>query len=135
MSRSSAAWLLAALVLGGCGGSSGHGEAEKQLTVPAYAGYPPTTIPVKAGTPAVCRHDAQAFTRAAVSFLGTFFDADEFFFRARLQFTAFKAHLCDVDILRKALSRRLTAKQRRALVARLGFLGEIGRELTKAPRN
>jgi hypothetical protein len=51
---------------------------------------------------------------------------------ARLQFLEFKAHRCDVAILRQALTRRATAKQRRAIVARIefSFLGETGRELT-----
>ena len=50
---------------------------------------------------------------------------------AHLQFLEFKAHRCDVTILRKALSRRLTARQRRAIVERVefSFLGQTGREL------
>ena len=133
MSKSSAAWLLAALLLGGCGGSSGHGNAEKQVTVPAYRGYPAITIPVTSGTPALCRREAQVFSRAAVSFLAPFpSDSDTYLVIARLQFFEFRAHRCDVAILRKALSRRATARQRRVIVARVefGFLGEIGRELT-----
>ena len=52
---------------------------------------------------------------------------------ARLQFLEFKAHRCDVAILREAFSRRATARQRRAVVARVefSFLGDDGRELTK----
>jgi hypothetical protein len=127
-----AAWLLAAFVLGGCGGSSDHGKAVKQLTVPAYGTYPPMTITVTEGTPALCRRDAEAFTRNAVSFLApSATPADQYSISARLQFIDFKAHLCDVSVLRKVLSRRLTVTQRRVLVARLGFLGEIGRELTR----
>ena len=134
MSRSSAAWLLSVLLLGGCGGSSsGHGNAEKQITVPAYNGYPAITVPVTTGTPAQCRGEAQVFSRAAVAFLAPFpSDSDTHLVLARLQFLEFKAHRCDVAILRKALSRRATANQRRVIVARVefGFLGEIGRELT-----
>jgi hypothetical protein len=134
MSRSSAAWLLCALLLGGCGGSSsGHGNAEKQITVPAYSGYPAITIPVTTGTPAQCRRYAQVFSRAAVSFLAPFpSDSDTHLVLARLQFLEFKAHRCDVAILRKALSGRATAKERRAIVARseFGFLGGTGSELT-----
>ena len=41
VTRSSVAWLLSALLLGGCGGSSsGDGNAEKKITVPAYSGFP-----------------------------------------------------------------------------------------------
>ena len=134
VSRSSAVWLLSALLLGGCGGSSsGHGNAEKQITVPAYNGYPAITIPVTSGTPAQCRREAQVFSRAAVSFLAPFpSDSDTHLVLARLQFLEFKAHRCDVAILREALSRRATATQRRAIVARVefSFLGETGRELT-----
>ena len=131
MNRYSAAWLLSALLLGGCGGSSS--TAEKQITAPAYNGYPEITIPVTSGTPAQCLHEAQAFSRNAVSFLAPFpSDSDTFLVIARLQFYEFKAHGCDVAILRTALSHRATAKQRRAIVARdeFGFLGETGRELT-----
>jgi hypothetical protein len=51
---------------------------------------------------------------------------------AHLQFLEFKAHRCDVTILRKALSRRATVKQRRIIVGSVefSFLGETGRELT-----
>jgi len=68
-----------------------------------------------------------------VSFLAPFpSDSDTFLVIARLQFHEFEAHRCDVAILRKALSRRATAKQRRAIVGRIefAFLGETGRELT-----
>ena len=128
--------LLTALALGGCGGSSDQGTTAKQVTVPAYGQFPATTIPVSAGSPAVCRRAAQAFTREAVSFLFPPLPtpADEYYISARLQFFDFKAHLCDVAILRTALSRRLTVKQQRVLVERLGFMGEIGRELTRAPK-
>jgi hypothetical protein len=134
MRRSSAAWLLCALLLGGCGGSSsGPGAAEKQITVPAYNGYPAITIPVRSGTPARCRHEAEAFSREAVAFLAPFpSDSDTHLVIARLQFLEFKAHRCDLAILRRAFSRQATRKQRQAIVARLefSFLGETGRELT-----
>ena len=137
MSRSCAAWLLAAvLLLAGCGGSSGQGKGEKQVTVPAYGPFPAVIIPVTEGTPALCRRYAQAFTRAAVSFLAPFpSDADIYWVQARLQFFEFKGHLCDVRILRRALSRQLTVKQRREVVGRMGFLSEIERELTEVQRN
>jgi hypothetical protein len=109
----------------------------KRLTIPAYGTYPPMTITVTEGTPALCRRDAEAFTRSAVSFLApSATPADQYFVSARLQFIDFKAHRCDVAILRKALSRRLTVRQRRVLVARLGFLGEVGPQLSrKAPQS
>jgi len=132
VSRSRAAWLLSALLLGGCGGS-GHGDEEKQITVPSYNGYPAITIPVTTGTPAQCRHEAQVFSRAAVAFLAPFpSDSDNYLVLARLQFLEFKAHSCDVEILRDAFARRATPKQRQAVVSRIEFifLGDTGRELT-----
>jgi hypothetical protein len=131
--KSSAAWLLSALLLGGCGGSSSQGDAEKQITVPSYNGYPAITIPVTSGSPAQCRREAQVFSRAAVAFLAPFpSDSDTHLVLARLQFLEFKAHRCDVAILRDAFSRRATAKQRRAIVGRIefAFLGDTARELT-----
>jgi hypothetical protein len=117
--------------------SSGHGKAVKQLTVPAYAGYPPITVPIRRGTPARCRLDAKAFTRDAVAFLAPSppTPPDVYFLNARTTFVDFEAHRCGVTYLRRALSRRLTATQRRRVVARFTFLGESGRELTpKASR-
>jgi hypothetical protein len=108
--------LLAALALAGCGGSSRHAEPPKALTVPAYAGYAPITIPVTEGTPELCRGDADAFTRNAVAFLKpSTSPPDQFYLSARLQFFDFKAHLCDADILREELARRLGPAQRRLI--------------------
>jgi hypothetical protein len=133
MRGSRAACLLSALLLGGCGGSSsGHGDTEKQITAPAYNGYPAITIPVTSGTPTRCRHEARAFSREAVAFLAPFpSDSDTHLVIARLQFLEFKAHRCDVAILRSALSHRATLKQRRAIVAHreFAFLGDTAREL------
>ena len=133
MSRSSTAWLLSALLLAGCGGSSSGGDgAEKQITAPGYNGYPEITIPVTSGTPAQCRHEAHAFSREAVAFLAPFpSDSDTHLVVARLQFLEFKAHRCDIAILRNALSRSATPKQRKTIVGRIefAFLGETGREL------
>jgi hypothetical protein len=122
------------LLLAGCGGSSAEHKAVKRLTIPAYAGFPSTTITVTAGTREYCRRDARAFARDAVRFFRPFpSDADEYRLQARIQFIDFKAHLCDVAILRKALSRRLTLKRRRVIVRRFSWLGKTGPELTKEP--
>jgi hypothetical protein len=129
--------LVTALVLAGCGGSSGHGKTAKQLTIPAYASFPAVTVPITKGTPARCRLDAKGFTRDAVAFLAPSPSTgpDVYFLGARTAFIDLEAHRCDVAYLRRPLSRRLTATQRRRLVGRFTFLGEIGRELIpKAPR-
>ena len=133
MPRLSVAPLLAAVVLGGCGGSSSEsGDAAQHITAPSYNGYPAISIPVKTGTPTRCRHEAQAFSREAVAFLAPFpSDSDTHLVIARLQFLEFKAHRCDLAILRTAFSRRATPKQRRAVVGRIefAFLGETGPKL------
>jgi hypothetical protein len=129
-----AAALLAALALAGCGGSPHNAEGPKALTVPAYAGYPPITITVTEGTPELCRGDAESFARDAVAFLTpSTSPPDQFYLSARLQFFDFKAHLCDISILRDALSRRLGPTQQRTILAHFGFLGETARELEPGP--
>lgn len=134
--------LVTALVLAGCGGSSGHGTTAKQttakqLTIPAYAGFPAVTVPITKGTPARCRLAAKGFTRDAVGFLAPrpATPPDQYFLSAHSAFIDFEAHRCDVAYLRGPLSRRLTATQRRRLVGRFTFLGEFARKLSpKAPR-
>ncbi len=123
------------VILAGCGGSPGD-DAEEALTVPAYGPYPTMTVPVTPGTEALCRAKADAFSRAAASFLRPFpSDADNYRVLARVQFTAFQAHHCDIATLRHALDRRLTVRQLRAVLAYFGFLGRTGRELAKAPQH
>jgi hypothetical protein len=124
--------VLAVVVLGGCGGSSGDENADKAATVPAYGPFPATTIPATQGTPALCRAKAESFTRDAKDFLRPFpSDADNYRVAARLQFNVFQAHRCDPEILRTTFERRLTLKQRREVVSFFGFLGELGEELAQ----
>lgn len=134
MRRSLAASLVAVVVLAaGCGGSTGDDEAKNALTVPAYSQYPALTIPVASGAAALCRAKADAFSRAAAGFLRPYpSDTDIYLVLARVQFTAFRAHRCDVAMLRNAVHRRLTEKQLREVLAFFGFLGDTARELTKA---
>jgi hypothetical protein len=128
--------LLAAVVLSGCGGSDGDGHVQKALTIPRYGPFPAMTVPVTPGTPATCRAEADAFSRAARAFLRPFpSDADNYRVLARVQFIAFKAHLCNTAILRKALERRLTERQLRVVLGFFGFMGETGRELLSAPEH
>ena len=127
----STALFLCVLLLAGCGGSSSD-VAEKQITAPAYNGYPAITIPVKTGTPARCRHEAEAFSREAVAFLAPFpSDSDTHLVIARLQFMEFKAHRCDLAMLRATFARHATPRQRRTIVERIefAFLGDAGSEL------
>jgi hypothetical protein len=125
-----------ALLLAGCGGSSGHDKTAKQLTVPGYASFPAITVPITNGTPARCRLDAKGFTRDAVAFLAPSpaTPPDVYFLGARTAFVDFEAHRCDLAYLRGPLSRRLTAAQLRRLLGRFTFLGETGRKLSpRAP--
>ena len=131
--RTSGVALLVALVLAGCGGSSGHDKGAKRLTVPGYGtfgGFSSTTIAVTRGSPARCRRDADAFAKEGKLFLRPFpSDADNYLVIARLQFIDFKAHSCDLAILRKALARRLTPKQQRTVVRSFSFLGPTAARL------
>ncbi|HET8742856.1 MAG TPA: hypothetical protein VFM41_09560 [Gaiella sp.] len=134
MTRLLALCIAVAALLAGCGGSSGDRGAEKELTVPAYGPFPAMTVPVRAGTAAVCRAKADAFSRAAEAFLRPFpSDADNYRVLARVQFTAFEAYRCDISVLREALVRRLTPKQLREVLSFFGFMGETGRQLARAP--
>ena len=119
---------LVALALAGCGGDDD--QAQKVLTIPSDGRFAATKVPVEPGTDARCRREADSFSRAARSFLIPFpSDADVYRVLARVQFTAFEAHQCDLDILRDAVSRRLTPKQLREVLAFFGFLGDVGRQL------
>lgn len=126
--------LLGALVLA-LAGLAGAAHARDGLTIPKYSQYPATTVPAKPGTPAQCRAEANSFSRNAKAFLRPYpSDTDIYRVLARVQFTAFMAHHCDTAILRRAVVRRLTAKQLREVLAFFGFTGEVGRELARAPR-
>jgi hypothetical protein len=133
VSRSLAGVLLAVVLLGGCGGDD---QSDKVLTIPSDGRFAATKVPVEPGTEVLCRREADSFSRAAKSFLIPYpSDADVYRVLARVQFTAFTAHHCDLAILRKAVSRRLTAKQLREVLAFFGFMGDVGRELANAPQH
>ena len=125
--------LVAAAALAGCGGSPKQPSAakqQKQVTFPAYGSFQATTVPVTTGTRALCRGDAEAFARDSVTFLTPSpRPADQYFVSMRTQFIDFVAHSCDASVLRSELSSRLSSRQRQVLVARLPFLGSVGRQL------
>jgi hypothetical protein len=124
--------LLGAVVL--AGGVASEALADNGVTIPRYSQYPATTIQAKRGTAAQCRTEADSFSRNAKAFLRPYpSDTDIYRVLARVQFTAFVAHRCDTAILRTALSRRLTGKQLREVLAFFGFMGQVGRELARAP--
>lgn len=132
--------LVGVVVVSGCTSSSDDAAShsapktasQTTSTVPAYGPFPAMTVPVTPGSEGLCRAKADAFSRAAKGFLEPFpSDADNYRVLARVQFTVFKAHLCDIAILRKAVSRRLTAKQLHEVLRFFGFMGETARELER----
>jgi hypothetical protein len=125
--------ILAVVLLAGCGGDD---QAQKTLTIPSDGRFAATKVPTGPASPALCRAKADSFSRAAESFLLPYpSDADIYRVLARVQFTAFEAHHCDVAMLREAVSRRLTPKELREVLAFFGFLGEVGRELAPAAQH
>jgi hypothetical protein len=128
-----AASLLGGVVLAGCGGSHGDDTTGQALTVPAYGPFPAMTVPVAPGRAEECRREADAISRAAKGFLIPYpSDADNYRVLAQVQFTAFKANLCDTAILREAVARRLTRKELREVLRFFGFLGGTAQELLQA---
>ncbi len=124
-----------ALVVAGCGGSHDEPTPERALTIPAYGPFPKQSYHVTPGTTAACRREAAAFGRAAEGFLLPFpSDADNYRELAQVQFTAFKAHLCNTALLREELSRRLTDEQVREVLSFFGFLRQTARELLPGPQ-
>jgi hypothetical protein len=124
---------LGAIVLAG-GVVLDDARADNGVSIPKYSVYPGSKVPVKRGTPAQCRAEAESFSRAAKSFLRPYpSDTDIYRVLARVQFTAFMAHGCDTAVLRRAVSRRLTVKQLHEVLAFFGFMGEVGRALARAP--
>jgi hypothetical protein len=123
------------LVLAGCGGSHEAPSPERTLTIPAYGPFPKQVYRVTPGTKAACRREASAFGRAAEGFLIPYpSDADNYRVLAQVQFTAFKAHLCNTSLLREELSRRLTDNEVREVLRFFGFLRETARELLPGPQ-
>jgi hypothetical protein len=133
MFRVLAVSLLGAVIL--AGGVLDDASADTGAAIPKYSVYPGSKVPVKRGTPAQCRTEADSFSRAAKAFLRPYpSDTDIYRVLARVQFTAFMAHRCDTTVLRRAVSRRLTVKQLHEVLAFFGFMGDVGRELAKAPQ-
>lgn len=112
--------LLAVLALAGCGGGS-HGHAQ---TVGAYGSFPAATVAAAPGGPANCRKDGEVFARDAKRFVAhstttSSYPADLYYMIIREDFADFEARGCAPSYLHDPLVRRLTAAERRALVANL----------------
>ncbi len=112
--------LLAVLALAGCGGGS-HGHVQ---TVGAYGTYRGATVASAPGGPANCRKDAEVFAVDAKRFVAhstttSSYPADLYYVILREDFADFQARGCAPSYLRDPLTQRLTASERRVLVADL----------------
>ncbi len=123
-------WIAAAVValLAGCGAVK-----KRTVTVGAYGNYPAQTITGSA-TPAECTRDGNAFARDGLMLLAhsgpsAAYPADLYYSIIREDFADFQARGCDPKYLGDGLRRRLTAKQRAALVA---YLPEVMAKVVRA---
>ena len=123
--RAIGALVVSALAVAGCGHSSGHSAAPATVTVPAYGVYSQTTVPGSSAPGTfTCRASARTFARDTPIFLGHLrphgaYPADLYYMILRQHLAEFQAHRCDVKQLGGALSRALTPRQQRTLVAAL----------------
>jgi hypothetical protein len=114
-------WILAAAaaLVAGCGG----GGRKAAVTVGAYGSFPAQTV-TGAASQAECVHDARIFARDALALLShsganAAYPADLYYVILREDFADFEARRCAPKTLGDALRRRLTPRQRAALVADL----------------
>jgi len=117
--------LTCALSAAGCGGGgAGHSALLlRTVTVPAYAGFPATTIVGTYGTSA-CETAARAYLRDARLFVAhsgaqAAYSADNYYLELVQDFADFQAHSCNPSTLGRALETGMTRRQRAALVAGL----------------
>jgi hypothetical protein len=106
--------------LAGCG-SSGHTRARNEVTLPAYGGFPATTISAQAAGSRVCENNARTFAHDALGLLAHFgpaaaYPADLNVVIVREDLARWRTHGCSLQVLGAALARRLTKAQRRDLV-------------------
>jgi hypothetical protein len=118
--------LTAAVLVAGCGGSSRPGGAVGVTTVGVYDQYPPDTISVPTTNPESrpCRVDASAYAKTSTYFVAhsgpkAAYPADLYYVVMRENLADFEARRCNPALLGSALERRLTRRQRRALVTEL----------------
>lgn len=113
--------LIAVLALAGCGGGGSHGHTQ---TVGAYGTFTAATVAALPGGPANCRKDGEDFARDAKRFVAhtttaAAYPADLYYMIIREDFADFEARGCAPSYLHDPLVRRLTASERRVLVADL----------------
>lgn len=110
-----------ALLACGCGSSN---RAGPERTTVRYGVYPgdTTSVPAKNPRSDACRHDAVAFARGSASFLDHYgalaaSPADPYYMLLREQLADIEARRCDPKLLGSALEQRLSAAERRKLLA------------------
>ena len=106
-------------MLAGCGGTT-SAHRGRTVTVPSYAGFPPTTI-VGTYSASACTADAAALAREARLFAvhsstDAAYSADTYYIDLRRFYADFEARDCDPSTLGSALRAELSATQRRVLV-------------------
>jgi hypothetical protein len=128
-----AACVLAAAA--GCGSGSRHAAGATQVTVPAYGVFPATTVRRAEGSDSkACRATARSFADDSADLLAHFgakaaYPADLNYVIVRSDLAGFQAGRCDLQLLGRALERRLSPKQRDNLVADLPrAMGGVVRE-------
>jgi hypothetical protein len=121
--RAPGAVLLAGVAVAAAGCGSTQRGAAGQTTV-RYGVYPADTSTVSTTDPRSdsCRLDAAAFARGAASFLAHYgalaaSPADPYYALLREQFADFAVRRCDPKLLGSALEHRLSAAERRVLLA------------------
>jgi len=113
-----------ALSAAGCGGGHPHSAPLlRTVTVPAYAGFPATTI-VGTYSASACNATARAYLRDARLFVAhsgaqAAYSADNYYLELVQDFADFQAHSCNPATLGRALETGMTRRQRAALVAGL----------------
>jgi hypothetical protein len=125
-------WLASAAVCvlaaaAGCGSGSRHAAGTTQVTVPAYGVFPATTVRTANGRASdgrSCRATALSFADDSADLLAHFgskaaYPADLNYVIVRSELAAFRSGHCDLQLLGRALERRLSPKQRTDLVADL----------------
>lgn len=119
-------WLAAlaplAVLAAGCGSQS----SRPATTLSQYGAFPAQTVTTAHGDPRapVCHTRARTFADQSKQFVAHFrpsavSPADNFYFELRVTLADFEAHGCDRALLRAALERSLTARERHVLVSRL----------------
>jgi hypothetical protein len=123
-------WLFCAaacvlVAVAGCGSGSRDATGRTQVTIPAYGVFPATTVGGGGGSQSTsCRSTARSFAEGSADLLAHFgsraaYPADLNYVIVRSELASFRARRCDLQLLGRALERRLSPMQRSDLLADL----------------